>query len=366
MIQGLDPLGGSTLRHEPIYLEGRGPIAQPETARALGLPATQVVGQAPAAVGGQVHHPTAPTAMPGLSPQAALATLASAPQPPRYTLGDVFASLQAVAAGGSAGGSEVIRLMQATPQWVELLRLIHSLMRPSASTGGTGAGGSGTGSEAGQGWTAALLSPAWPLRPERLPRMGALSAEGLRQAMAAGGWATEALVLARDASAGQDIKAIMRRLLRMGTAVGSEAAASSLSRSVDTLERGQLESLSAQLQGQLLLQFVIPFGDAGPVALRIFRDRPRQDEPDPEFIVDMHARHTGLGPVWLRTAVQGSQRVALAMWAESAEVVVLARTNARDLRYLLQRQGLQLVAFDIHEGPRPQREDVFAAKVEAP
>ena len=95
------------------------------------------------------------------------------------------------------------------------------------------------------------------------------------------------------------------------------------------------------------------------MALRIFRDRPRQEDPTPEFVVDMHSRHSGLGPVWLRTAIQPAQRVALAMWAESPEVARVARAHARELRMTLAEQGLRLVAFDIHDGPRPVQEDVF-------
>lgn len=344
MIQGLDPLGGSSLRHEAIYLEGRGPIAQPDPARALGLAATQVVPDAHPAVGGQWA-----ASDPAASP------------PPRPTLGQVFASLQsaAVANPSATGASDVMRLLQHVPAWTDLLRLIHSLTQ------------SGTPVRAADSaaWASSLAGLFWAAPPagqgqaktDRAPRMGQLGPEGLRQAMAGGGWATEARLMAGLAGVEFDLKAVLRRLLKTGGGGMPEGLLEALRQGVDDLERGQLDTLSAQMQGQVLLHLVIPFGDGGPVALRVFRDRPREDQPDPEFVVDMHSRHAGLGPLWLRTAVQTGQRVALAMWAEEAEVVRRAKLQAPELRYSLAQSGLRLVAFDIHHGPRPLQDDVFAA-----
>lgn len=358
MIQGLDPLGASSLRHEAIYLEGRGAIAQPEQARELGLPSTKVVNAAAASIAGQWATAAAPAAT----------------QPPIYTLGQAFAMAQAAAAAGAPGpfgGSEVMRLMQHAPAWPDLLRLIQGLTQggvPATPAEAAAAGSAGNPA----GWAAALgalLGPAlgqaaWPLRADRLPRMSGLTGQALQQMMAGGGWATEALLMAGAAGVEQDLKVMLRRLLKglqatAGTA--AEALQGALRRGVDDLEHGQLETLSAQMQGQVLLQLVLPFGDGGPVALRVFRDRPREEEPDPEFVIDMHSRHSGLGPIWLRTAIQPAQRVALAMWAESADVARRARQGARELRLTLAQQGLRLVAFDIHDGPRPVAEDVFAS-----
>ena len=303
------------------------------------------------------------------APEAEAARLGDAPSAPRYTLGQAFAAAQATpaAAGGLAG--EVSRLLGQSPGWLGFLSLLQGLVQgstpglaPALRPGmmglpppeGEGLEG-GAGAEADDGAPAPALGTAL-----RLPlfRMAGLNAETLRQAVMRSGLGTEAALLGNGGWVGDDLKVALRRLLRQpgAAAAGLESA---LRGAVDDLERSQLDSLSAQMQGQLLLSMVIPFGDAGPVALRFFRERQADDQPPAPFIIDIHTRHSGLGPLWLRTAVSDETRLSLTMWAEWPEVAQLARERVRDLRWTLTCSGLRLEQLEIHEGPPPAQDDPF-------
>jgi hypothetical protein len=142
--------------------------------------------------------------------------------------------------------------------------------------------------------------------------------------------------------------------------LGSGAAEAVLGRSVDTLERSQVDTLTAQMQGQVLLSLVIPFGDAGPVALRIFRDRAKGEDDPPPFIVDVHSGHSGLGPLWLRTQVAHDKRVSMTMWALRPEVAQQARDQSRLLRLNLSQSGLVLSSLEIVAGAPQGHEVAFA------
>jgi hypothetical protein len=182
-----------------------------------------------------------------------------------------------------------------------------------------------------------------------LLRMGQLTPAALQQAMARSGLGTEAALLAGSGGLDQDLKVALRRYQRSLPA-GSAALEARLGRAVDTLERSQIDSLTAQMQGQVLLSMVIPFGDAGPVALRLYRERAKRDEAPPPFVVDVYSGHSGLGPLWLRTQVAADRRVAMTMWALRPEVAQQAREQSRALRLNLSQSGLVLSGLEIVTG----------------
>ena len=95
---------------------------------------------------------------------------------------------------------------------------------------------------------------------------------------------------------------------------------------------------------------VIPFGDAGPVALRLYRERAKRDEAPPPFVVDVYSGHSGLGPLWLRTQVAADRCVAMTMWALRPEVAQQAREQSRALRLNLSQSGLVLSGLEIVTG----------------
>ena len=281
-------------------------------------------------------------------------TAAPLPSLPRFTLGQAFAAAYELAgqpaAGGAQGAADVARLLQQAPVWAGLLSLLQDLAEEPAEAAETEGLPEGT-----------------ALPPSRLaellggvqPRMAQITAATLREALLRSGLGTEVALLAGAPGLDHDLKVALRRLQRSATVVGS-ATERVVARAVDDLERSQLDSLSAQMQGQILLSMAIPFGDAGPVALRLFRERVKPDEQPPPFVVDIHSRHSGLGPLWLRTVVGQDNRLALTMWAQWPEVAERARQGAQDLRLQLTQSGLTLAALEIFSGARPTEDDPFA------
>jgi hypothetical protein len=283
----------------------------------------------------------------------------------RYTLGQAFALAQGRLPGagtfGSAGGAglpagasaDLLRLLQQAPAWASLMGLLKSLMP-----------GEPDGEHASADDSSAPLGPPLGARltdllGAALPRMGNLTPAALQQAIARSGLGTEAALMAGIIGLDQDLKVALRRLQR-GLPLGSGAAEAVLGRSVDTLERSQVDTLTAQMQGQVLLSWVIPFGDAGPVALRIFRDRAKGEDDPPPFIVDVHSGHSGLGPLWLRTQVAHDKRVSMTMWALRPEVAQQARDQSRLLRLNLSQSGLVLSSLEIVAGAPQGHEVAFA------
>ena len=325
----------------------------PASASSLGASSASVVGGAPRSSQAQA------TAFPQAS------TNSGEGAGGRYTLGHAFALAQGLLPGagtvGSAGGAglpagasaDLLRLLQQAPAWASLMGLLKSLMP-----------GEPDGEHASADDSSAPLGPPLGARltdllGAALPRMGNLTPAALQQAIARSGLGTEAALMAGIIGLDQDLKVALRRLQR-GLPLGSGAAEAVLGRSVDTLERSQVDTLTAQMQGQVLLSLVIPFGDAGPVALRIFRDRAKGEDDPPPFIVDVHSGHSGLGPLWLRTQVAHDKRVSMTMWALRPEVAQQARDQSRLLRLNLSQSGLVLSSLEIVAGAPQGHEVAFA------
>lgn len=321
---------------------------------ASGVSAPAVTGTAT----GQAALPA--SAGPVVSPGAA----APAPVPPpasgAYTLGQAFALAQA--AGGPGSSADVARLLQQAPAWAGLLRLLSTLTSSETPL----ASGQSQEAEA-PALPTPLNSRLADMLGTALPRMGALTPETLRLAVSRSGLGTEAALLASTLGLDQDLKVALRRLMRSLPAgsAATDGILSGLPKAVDTLERSALDSLSAQMQGQVLLSLVIPFGDAGPVALRIARERARPDEEPPPFVVDVHSAHSGLGPLWLRTQVTHDQRVAITMWAARPEVADQARGRSQELRQSLHGSGLQLSSLEIVAGTPEPQQNVFPGSGES-
>ena len=410
MIQSLDPVGPGP-RLEPIYLEGRGPIIDAEQARMLGLRNGQVVqavidnggsafsvlwpaGQRsglptaleafplpsnwrwaagstqdlvallmpgghillrPVKAGAAAATPSAPTSAPAAASAAATGSgsllTVTREAASSYSLGQAFAAAQGASSSSGAGASaELARLMQQAPAWAGLLRLLNGLSQPEMAAEAAQPDGAPP---------AAMASRLADMLGTALPRMGSLSAAALQQAVARSGLGTEAALLASSMGLDQDLKVALRRLLR-NMPPGAPGVEGALARSVDTLERSQIDTLGAQMQGQVLLSLVIPFGDAGPVALRIFRERKRREDEPPPFVVDVHSAHSALGPLWLRTQVSQDRRVALTMWALRPEVAEQAREQSRALRLNLTQSGLSLASLEIVAGAPSAGEVAFS------
>lgn len=357
MIPGVDPTG-TALRHEPIFLEGRAPLIVPPEARALGLRAGQIIPavlesdglklqleqqeealtlRAPGSWNLQLGQTVMLRALPQTSGAWALQPVVTPPPASTDT-------------PSTAPTSELIRLAQRGGGLSQLSSLFASgdlarwlAMDPAAQT------------VAAQGptvWREALLAQLRLLQRD----MSSLTPATLRQAVLASGLGAEAFMaqgLPPGGTAGApDMKTLLRRLLRSLSEVSGQAV-SAIRGALDDIEAAQLETVAAQSQGQVIFSVMIPFADAGPFEFKFRKTGVSEDDAESSFVVDVHSRHSGLGPLWLSTVVKKTSHIELKMWAERSEVARLARQNGRDLQFELRTHGLTLKAFEVITGPRP-------------
>lgn len=371
MIPAVDP-SRSSLRYEPIFLEGRLPLLQADSARALGLRDGQVV-QASVQddarsmqlqLGGPaLQLPRSWNATPGQTLQLAVQLQPGGAATLLPTgLATATAPAAAPAAGASTGATPALSAAPSplpgagADASTDVLRALqrnrpHGLGDLLAS----GAIGRWLDGAAAAG-PAATLDPALRTELLRLWRlvqrpMNALTPALLREAVLGSGLLHESLLLRGAPGGPQDLKTLLRRLQRSLHAQDSEAL-HEVGQALDDLESAQVQTAVAQLQGQVWLSVVIPFADAGPMELKFQRAAVSDEQPEPPFIVDVDARHTGLGPLWLRATIDHA-RVTLTMWAERPAAAALARAGARDLQFELRGAGLDLVGFDVVDGARP-------------
>lgn len=374
MISGVEPLR-PTLPCEPIYLEGRLPLLRADSARALGLHDAQVV-QATvqddarfmrlqlggpaldlprawhAAAGSQL------TLVVRMQPDGAATLQPASPQ----TAAAAATPAQAGSAAAAAGSAAAPYAAAAAPPDAaadtssDVLRVLQR-SRPHGLSDLLASGALGHWLDrAAAGNMLAPLDPALRAELLRLWRvlqrqLSALTPALLREAVLGSGLLHESLLLQGAAGGPLDLKALLRRLQRSLPTQDSDAV-QELGQAVDDIESAQVQTVAAQMQGQVFVSVVIPFADAGPMELKFQRAAVSEEQPDPPFVVDVVARHTGLGPLWLRTAID-HPRVALTMWAERPAVAAMARAGGRDLQFELRGAGLDLVSFAVVEGARP-------------
>jgi hypothetical protein len=207
--------------------------------------------------------------------------------------------------------------------------------------------------------SAALPQPAAPSPAAvpglRLPSLGLLDAQGLREAVLRSGLFAEAgLASAAPAAVAGDVKLALQawwRRLGAGTPAGMQ-----VSEALDDIEAAQLQALASRADGGLSFSLVLGFRDAAPVALKISRDEPengRQSTDDRRgWSVDIHTRSDRWGPLWLHTRIEADDRVALVMWAERDDLCAAARDDGARLSQILAEQGLHLERFQVILGPR--------------
>jgi hypothetical protein len=207
---------------------------------------------------------------------------------------------------------------------------------------------------AGGGAAAASPGPA-TVPGLRLPSMGLLDAQGLREAIGRSGLFAEAMLASSSpAAVAGDVKlALQAWWRRLGT---TSPAAAQVSEALDDIEAAQLQSLSSRADGGLTLSLVLGFRDAAPVSLRIARDSPEPERAAGDdrrgWSVDIHTLSERWGPLWLHTRIEADERVALMMWAEREDLCAAARGDAARLAQILAEQGLRLERFQVIAGPR--------------
>ena len=193
--------------------------------------------------------------------------------------------------------------------------------------------------------------------------MPRLSAEAVKNALRSSGLFTESR-LARGEAVQSDLKAVLRHaLLRMAqlprVADGLRQATQS---AVREIESSQADALAAGAQRELSFGFVIPFRDADPVLVQLFRPRRTPGQPDPPFTINLHTQSQDLGEVWMKTTVGAERSLDLVMWADRKEIASRAQKAKAELIEELQGTGLTVNTLVVVHGRRPPEPSAVAGE----
>lgn len=349
-------------RPAPIYLEGRLPLLEAPLVRALGLHDGQVVRPTVEVRGDQLRLVLQgpggsqllelPASLRGLAGQALQWRIQLLPS------GQAVLRPLPAPDGGTAGAAAPALVAAVLPERLSQLAFRPAgmeawlqLMRPDVLA---------------SLWQAHPQAEADPLMQRLLrqrPSMAQLTPEAVRQALQRTGMGVEALLARGSAPDGADLKTTLRELLRAWTQAPA-AALGLLGQALDDIESSQLRAAqSTAMAGagapaeaaagrELVLAFVLPFGDADPVAIELRRPRRQSGQEAPPFIVQLHTRSQALGEVWLHTRIQDSQ-VDLTMWAVRQDVAERARLGGAQLSSALDEVGLQMTGLRVIHGSRP-------------
>jgi len=342
MINAADALPALPTRVQPIYLEGRLVSLQASTAAELKLQDAQVVQAAVRLIGGEttllikgkmIEAPNIPTAQVGQSiwlrvqerPDGAWGLLPLAQGPGMPPAGASLISRIAnllYRPTGSADLSQALDNQQMT-------RLLAGLSRPDLQ----------------EQWRGLQLS------------MAALTPQALRAALM-GAMGSEVWLARGRNGPTSDPKQFLRGLLdalQSDDSVSDKDSSTHLvQRAIDNLESNQVQAVQAQAQREVMFSMTLPFIDGNPVELT-FRRPPRGEGEPPAITVNVHSKSDTLGPVWLQTKLTGTEKVELTMWAEMADVAQQARSRQSELAQELTAAGLNLQAFKVVHGARPEQ-----------
>ena len=346
-------------RPTPIFLEGKLPVVEATTARALGLRDGQVV-QGTIEVrfdalrlnlmGQAIELPR--DLPPGLRLAAGDQLLFRVQLLPNGTL--VLRPLQADGTGATtstaptAAASAPLSALADRLQQLSLrppdMGSLSQLLQPGALSGllqSLGQLGSGLPPE---------LAQALQQWLRQRPAMGQLTPEKLQQFMAHSGWMTEHL-LGKGAGAA-DLKTALRALLRHLQAQGSESA-SVVRNAIDDIESRQLQSVESLSGREFVFSMVLPFRDAEPVHMRLTRGRRPREQGPPPWVIHLHTRSQLLGEVWLQSRITDMTEVDLVMWALREDVVQQAQARTPLLADELESAGLHMTRLMVVHGPGP-------------
>ena len=192
------------------------------------------------------------------------------------------------------------------------------------------------------------------IKAQRLT-MANLQPQGLRRFVLNHAASTEAS-LAQARAIEDDAKVVLRLLIterqRMGTLEEVETQ-DLLRNALDEVEAAQLQTVKEWRNGDLNLNFVIPFTDADPLEMQFEKKGDKPGQPKNPLVVNMHTNSRVLGEVWLKTSINDSTKVNLTMWALRSDIASQARENASELTYELESAGLVLGSFQVYNAPRP-------------
>lgn len=202
---------------------------------------------------------------------------------------------------------------------------------------------------------AGLAAAAGIGRPEVLQGSGVFPARlrpaQIRGAIERSGLFADALLAQGSPPAEGDLKTTLRRLRAAG--VGDAAMGKVVDDALHDIESSQLQALQAQQRGELYWNLMLPMPDAAPLRMSISRRAPRQEEPRPPYVVQIHSRNDRLGDLWLDVSLFDGPRADLTMWAARPEVALMADASSEALTDELRSAGIALGRFVVNHGPRP-------------
>ena len=189
------------------------------------------------------------------------------------------------------------------------------------------------------------------MRANLLHSMARLSPQAVKQALINSGLFGESRLVGATPVQIPDIKQMLRMLLRMIPV--KSAITADLERAVDEIESKQLDSLQGQQSRELGYSFVLPFMDANPVEIELYREPLSSSIEGEEWVINLHTESRHLGELWLKTTLKSAASVEMIMWAPFGDVAQRAQEAASELEYELERFGLGLAKFDVLSAPRP-------------
>ncbi len=331
----------------PIYLEGRIIPVQNDVSRELGLSANQVVravieqrseGLVILINGRAVDLPKQLRFRPG--DVVWLKAFQGTKGPALQVVPPPSSSLSGVASGQAA--SPLVASLFAQPA------SFGGLLSLFSNTGGLASLTSYANASGGLGPLAMLLQSA--------PSMARLTSEQVKASMLRSGLFTEARLLA-----GQPVKSDMKVALRemaLRLSKAPRGAADSLRQAAESavreLESSQADSLQAATNREFLLNFMLPFHDAEPVFVSVYRPPRSEEEQDPPLTVNLHTVSETLGEVWMKTVVRQKSKLEITMWAAQADTALRAEKAKAELSAELESAGLSMASLSVFHGRRPE------------
>jgi hypothetical protein len=186
------------------------------------------------------------------------------------------------------------------------------------------------------------------------PSMANISPDAVRFAFRASGLFSEARLASKEPIS-FDVKLALRELLvqlqqQRSVQTGLLQATESALRE---MESAQADSLAAASHRELSFSFLIPFRDADPVRISLFRPPRTPVEPEPPYTINMHTRSDSLGELWMKTVIGAGQQLDFVMWADRKDVAQKAELAKGELIEDLSGAGLAMKSFSIFHGRRP-------------
>ena len=99
---------------------------------------------------------------------------------------------------------------------------------------------------------------------------------------------------------------------------------------------------------------MLPFRDAEPVFVSVYRPPRSEEEQDPPLTVNLHTVSETLGEVWMKTVVRQQSRLEITMWAVQADTASRAEKAKAELSAELESAGLSMTSFSVFHGRRPE------------